>query len=1815
MYIATRSFSTSANCAVDHETEALYTSATFYPSIHAAPPSRSLKNLTAAEEEWLQEDQLQPTSTIPLHPYDPNQPNERFDWRLRASSRMRKLPAQVSQPVKRRQYIRRKQPPVNKIVQGEEFYDAVKNYEDRFIKLLAAEQADAEAVLQERLSSWTLDRLKEEGYCLTELSAYWLQENQFGRPVASFALGPGLALPDHRFENGTQVLVSRIDPLLENDNVIKGSVISSTSSHIKVSFSDMVDIDEGQWRLDVGRSNIIYDRMREAVDHMHHDPQVFEEATGADPQPFLLGTHLRDVLLRTFEPSDEPHEHVAVQAPDEVAYLPEGVLKHAGRPVPGASQLGAFKDDMRIQSWARRYAEPDPVVVEGDPVLEGLNDTQRRAVATMIGQRISLVQGPPGTGKTKTIIETVKLLKVHFEVPHPILVCTYTNVAVDNLVEGLVSSGVKALRVGSGSNVRSTLIQHTLDHKLSIHHLAPILLNVINDEKKVIYQLDDLKSRLAVVEKQKTSIRVQQKAAKMTRALLAMEASLGALKSRKYAMRQEMLRDVLSAADVICTTCITSACTALKVTDFPVVFLDEASMSTEPASLIPIMKGSRHIALIGDHKQLPPIITSPEAQALGLGLSLFERLTQEGDHTIYGDEPFDKRYHAVVPSIMLDTQYRMHPAISRFPSSEFYNHALQDGTVDDDGNAHSRLSPPASQHLQADTTTGNRPSVIFIDHAGAESMKERSRVNLNEAHIVASIVEDLLLNNPQLLGRDIGIIAPYVAQISLMTRLFNRDTKYRQRFRDVLGDQRAMQLANVEIKTVDGFEGREKEVIIFSTVRNNAGGYIGFLADRRRLNVGLTRARRGLFVVGNLTTLETGKRTKREKEGVVGAGVGKGADSWRRYAKFLAEHRLVVKLEGETLGQALYGNLNAAKKMMPTAMALVEAVFMWWRSHVTFRISSPSSPSSTSRSITSDSSTPESISSTTSLSSNTSTSEDSNDYGYGLSPTSFTALLNAEYPSLYSSELVHLDHAASPPPPISAISSFSSSLMTNLYSNPHSHSPTQREVDKMRSRVMQALFCLGEREQERWDLVWTSGTSVSLKLVGEHFPWSSGAKYRYLKESHTSLVGIRGCALAAGAAVESLDLDTFVHPREEEGSCVLHAYPAQCNVTGSRLGLHPALIISSRGRKDNEALLVDAAAYLSTSPLDLGGLRYEDAPDFVVGSFYKTYVRPILFILEPKVRYGYPTGLGLLLVKRSSARFLSSPKQAYFGGGAIDALSVSAPYWVNLRGDKRKAREREEVGVLHDRFENGTIPYLSVVALGCAMDAHQKLFSPLLSFADPTASLRAVSRHTQYLADHARREMNALIHWDGTPLVKVHKGEGSGRWIEDASTIAFTLYTPTPASRPIGHTHLLNLAAVANIHLRTGGLCNTGVLARISGLSDRELLELWETGRHTKVLTRLFEEEFGGDTGYKPLGLARISFGACSSIDDVQKFVDFLKRYFLISTEVVEMSKSTQREIDTTVDDRDVFLQSLVRYPIKSCAGQPLTSSLLTHTGLLHDREFVLIDSASGKAMSQKQFPRMALINPSIDDDDPAQVMTIRAKGMPDFVMPLRGGGTEEADVMVCGDLVASYHASAEADEWVSKFLEVPCQLHRIAQSTSASPHCVMSRPSTFGNEAPVPILFSNESPFTLISTVSVDAVNDWIAADHNDVKEQGPTNSRPVHSSCFRANFTVSTRGSGSLPPFHEDTLTHLRIGSQTFQVLARCRRCLMICVDQDTGVRMREPFCCLARHRRNGRRKIEFGMHLRWRGELSGSGTWTGTGEGGMRVSVGDSVRWTVG
>lgn len=422
-----------------------------HASTRAAPPQDSALSTFDIENEIFHNTPYD--AQTPAYPSSSG--GSRFDWRLRALSRARKPQEKEQQEFgsQPQRATKRVDPQHTTLQLGEPFHDEVAAYEercvslllpcvrhsdcvaccDRFLPLLDAEVAEEETMLRDRLSKWSIVRLRAEGYCITDMSAYWLEERFYGNPVASFALGPGIELPENKFEcvssllsccycnadlcadimcsGGSQVLVTHLDPLQEQP--VKGRVVARTSTHLRVSFQKLFNLDEGLWRyvpllpppfplshthtyilcsVDLGQSNITFERMRTAISHMHQDPYLLERSESSpDRELILQGTHLRDVLLRAFSSSLPAHPHVPVQAPEDTEYVSHETLEHEGH-MPGAHG-GAFSEDMRIQSWARRYARVDPVRVEGDPVLNGLNATQVRAVAMMIGERISLVQG------------------------------------------------------------------------------------------------------------------------------------------------------------------------------------------------------------------------------------------------------------------------------------------------------------------------------------------------------------------------------------------------------------------------------------------------------------------------------------------------------------------------------------------------------------------------------------------------------------------------------------------------------------------------------------------------------------------------------------------------------------------------------------------------------------------------------------------------------------------------------------------------------------------------------------------------------------------------------------------------------------------------------------------------------------------------------------------------------------------------------------------------------------------------------------------------------------------------------------------------------------------------------------------------------------------------------------------------------------------------------------------------------------------------------------------------------------------------------
>lgn len=269
----------------------------------------------------------------------------------------------------------------------------------------------------------------------------------------------------------------------------------------------------------------------------------------------------------------------------------------------------------------------------------------------------------------------------------------------------------------------------------------------------------------------------------------------------------------IAQSQIVVTTCAAAGRDTVLEATFPFVVADEAAQATEPDVLIALDGATRQLVLAGDHHQLPPTVLADNASALGV--SMFARLWDAG-----------------VASWLLDTQYRMHPHISNFPSSHFYDNLLRDAVT-----AEARVLPNTLRKLNATRT-------VFVDVQGEEmrgTMRDScgtragfSYANQAEAHAVVRLLRALL--NDAFDAKDVGVISPYAAQTRAIARM-------------------ASTWSECEIDTVDGFQGREKEAIVISTVRCNVSGEVGFLGDWRRLNVALTRARTLLVVIGCERTL------------------------------------------------------------------------------------------------------------------------------------------------------------------------------------------------------------------------------------------------------------------------------------------------------------------------------------------------------------------------------------------------------------------------------------------------------------------------------------------------------------------------------------------------------------------------------------------------------------------------------------------------------------------------------------------------------------------------------------------------------------------------------------------------------------------------------------------------------------------------------------------------------------------------------------------------------------------------------------------------
>lgn len=414
------------------------------------------------------------------------------------------------------------------------------------------------------------------------------------------------------------------------------------------------------------------------------------------------------------------------------------------------------------------------------PNLPPLNPSQQRAVQDVLQKPLSLIQGPPGTGKTVTSASIVYHLANRNKKNGQVLVCAPSNIAVDQLALKIHQTGLKVVRLYAKSREG---FDSSVDFLCS-HYLV---------KRLAAEQRNDLHKYICLKEEQGELSSKDEKTMKK--------------------LSSQAQKQILAAADVICCTCVGAGDPRLRDFRFRQVLIDEATQATEPECLIPIVMGAKQVVFVGDHCQLGPVVMCKKAAAAGLNRSLFERLIA------LGNKP-----------IRLQVQYRMHPCLSLFPSTTFYEGSLQNGV-----SVQERLQPL----VQFPWPDPSRP-MFFLASVGREEFSSSGTSYLNrvEASNVEKIVSAFFSGGAR--PEQIGVITPYEGQRAFVVNHMLRH-----------GALNKSLYEDVEVASVDAFQGREKDFIVMSCVRSNENQGIGFLTDPRRLNVALTRAKYGLVVIGN----------------------------------------------------------------------------------------------------------------------------------------------------------------------------------------------------------------------------------------------------------------------------------------------------------------------------------------------------------------------------------------------------------------------------------------------------------------------------------------------------------------------------------------------------------------------------------------------------------------------------------------------------------------------------------------------------------------------------------------------------------------------------------------------------------------------------------------------------------------------------------------------------------------------------------------------------------------------------------------------------
>eukprot|EP00939_MAST-03C_sp_MAST-3C-sp1_P000369 g369.t1 len=546
---------------------------------------------------------------------------------------------------------------------------------------------------------------------------------------------------------------------------------------------------------------------------------------------------------------------------------------------------------------SKTKTSPPRVEIPG-PIRHILNRGQQRAVELALSQPLTLIQGPPGTGKTQMIVGivntalTMKRRARGSREPFRILCCCPSNAAIDVLLDKMLRLGfldleVLPVRVRPFRN--GEIVRVGEESSMSEGALGVCVGRLAKEKISRGYRVRD--------SHRQHGTRYVQVCREIVRDARVVCCTLGS-SGREELMTRRTPSPASRSGAARVDACRgsrlprgASSDLPISVCGFDLVVVDEACQATEPSTLVAmshLRDMESKLVLVGDPQQLPATVLSTHAKRYGLDVSLFERLSRAGRANVH----------------QLRVQYRMHPLIRAFPSKHFYGGTIEDKptvTVEDDDDASSVTSMPFRWHPCHEGRTPFKPW-CFFDFPGTkcEMTPRRSYVNRDEAALCADIYCDFLdrFASKKFVSK-FAIISPYSGQVEEIEDII-RTRRLQKKCAGVDVDS-----ATCKVSTVDGFQGDEMDFVIISCVRSASRASdgsrnrhtIGFLRDRRRLNVALTRGKFAVWIVGDAYFLYQNK-------------------DWKALIDFARDHDRIVRISSK-------GGLAALKKSIATGSAIV----------------------------------------------------------------------------------------------------------------------------------------------------------------------------------------------------------------------------------------------------------------------------------------------------------------------------------------------------------------------------------------------------------------------------------------------------------------------------------------------------------------------------------------------------------------------------------------------------------------------------------------------------------------------------------------------------------------------------------------------------------------------------------------------------------------------------------------------------------------------------------------------------------------------------